>query len=323
MGPNIDAGIIKRVLHAGTKPAKFKTGSKVHFHFQTRLRNQEKTIIDDSKKIGDGKPMHIILGKKFKLEVWEAIIQKMAVKEVAQFIVDKSLVMQYPFVSKTLRDAQVPAEHRKGHCCAMTLQQAGIGYDDLNNLMKDPCDLEFTIELVNVEDPDGYHKESWQLNDEEQLQRVNQLKDLGNVQYKQMNPQAASDMYAEAIGLLERLMIKEKPHTEEWENLNKMKLPLLLNYSQCKLGEGDYYSAIEHCSSVLQVEPDNVKALFRRGKAHVGAWNPVEAREDFEKVIQLDKSLGCVVKKELDNLDELVKLKNDSDKEKLKGLFNK
>lgn len=48
-------------------------------------------MLDDSRKMGKGEPLHIILGKKFKLEVWEVILQKMALNEVAQFTVDKSV----------------------------------------------------------------------------------------------------------------------------------------------------------------------------------------------------------------------------------------
>lgn len=39
----------------------------------------------------------------------------------------------------------IPHEERKTHCCAMTLQSEGVGYEDLNVFLKNPCDLEFTI----------------------------------------------------------------------------------------------------------------------------------------------------------------------------------
>jgi hypothetical protein len=45
--------------------------------------------VDDSRKLG--KPMEMVLGKKFKLEVWEVIVQMMALNEVATFTVDKSV----------------------------------------------------------------------------------------------------------------------------------------------------------------------------------------------------------------------------------------
>lgn len=46
-------------------------------------------MIDDSKKIG--RPMELIIGKKFKFEVWEAIVKKMSLNEVAKFRVEKSV----------------------------------------------------------------------------------------------------------------------------------------------------------------------------------------------------------------------------------------
>lgn len=66
---------------------------------------------------------------------------------------------------------------------------------------------------------------------------------------------------------------------------------------------------------------ENVKAHFRRAKAHVGAWNPAEAMKDFEKVMVLDSSLTTTVKKELQTLEELIKRKDGQDKEKFKKLF--
>jgi AH receptor-interacting protein len=260
--------------------------------------------------------------KKFKLEVWEVIVQKMALNEVAVFTVNKDLVLQYPFVSKTLRDVNVPREERRSHCCAMTIQTEGVGYNDLNDILKDPSDLEFTIELLKVEQPEDYEKESWQMNEDEKLKLVPQLKELGNEEFKKRNYQTASDHYAKAIGIIEQLMIKEKPHETEWDELDKMKVPLLLNFAQCKLSLGDFYPVIEHCTTVIKTDPDSVKAYFRRAKAHVGAWNTKEAFEDFRKVIELDPSLTTAVTKEMAALEELIKKKDSEDKQKLKNLFN-
>ena len=64
---------------------------------------------------------------------------------------------------------------------------------------------------------------------------------------------------------------------------------------------------------------DNVKALFRRAKGHIGAWNPEEAKKDFAKVVQLDKTLDKAVKKELKVIADLEKAKAAEDKAKLQG----
>ncbi|XP_015180137.1 PREDICTED: aryl-hydrocarbon-interacting protein-like 1 [Polistes dominula] len=312
--------IIKTVIHAGTKNVNFFPGTKVIFHFKTTKCDTNKTVIDDSRILGS--PMELILGKKFKLEVWEVIIQKMALNEVACFKVDKSLVTSYPFVSKTLREVGKPqSEKRSHHCCGVTLQNEGIGYEDLNELIKYPQDLEFTIELTQIILPNEYEKETWQMTEDEKLKSVPELKEKGNIFYKNQNYDIASEMYAKAIGILEQLMLAEKPNDEEWLMLNKMKVPLLLNYSQCKLKNEEYYSVIEHCTTVLKTDPDNVKALYRRGKAYIGTWDEDKAIKDLKRVAELDPSLQKTIDKELKVFATVIKNKDKTQQQKLAQMF--
>ena len=49
----------------------------------------DKTVVDDSRKWTA--PMEIIIGKQFKLEVWELCLQTMAVGEVASFKVKQQV----------------------------------------------------------------------------------------------------------------------------------------------------------------------------------------------------------------------------------------
>lgn len=315
-----DEYIVKTVLHTGTKMINFIPGTKVIFHFKTTKCDSDKSVIDDSrlKEI----PMELVLGKKFKLEVWEAIVQKMALNEVAHFKVHKSLVTAYPFVSKTLREAGKPeAEKRSHHCCGVTLQNEGIGYPDLNELIKYPQDLEFTIELIKVILPDEYEKESWQMTEDEKLESIPHLKEKGNVLFREKKYDSASMEYAKAIGMLEQLMLAEKPNDREWLSLNRMKIPLLLNYSQCKLFNKEYYAVIEHCTTVLKTEPDNIKALYRRGKAYIGAWDETNAIRDLKRAAELDPSLCNTVERELQAFAATVKKKDSVQKEKLSKMF--
>lgn len=69
MDNNINNALIqKETLFAGTKYIELVAGTKVKFNFETRRADTSK-IIDDSRKIN--KPFELVLGKKFKLEVWE------------------------------------------------------------------------------------------------------------------------------------------------------------------------------------------------------------------------------------------------------------
>lgn len=64
---------------------------QAHFHFQTYKVGKERVLIDDSRKIGKKEPMVLVIGHKFKLEVWETIVKMMAVGEVASFQVKKEV----------------------------------------------------------------------------------------------------------------------------------------------------------------------------------------------------------------------------------------
>ncbi|XP_065083417.1 AH receptor-interacting protein [Ochlerotatus camptorhynchus] len=318
MDPCVDeAKIVKEILHAGTKVVPFCDGTKIKFHYQTR--KLDGTVLDDSRDTA--KPMELVLGKQFKLDVWEVCVQKMAVHEVAKFRCDKSLLQQYPFVAKTIRDSLKPTDQRK-HCCGMTIQNEGIGYKDLDEIFNNPQDLEFILEVLSIERPEEYQKDSWQLNDEEKLDQVQRQREKGNECYARKDYEGATEAYSFATGLVEQLMLKEKPNESEWCELARLKVPLLLNYSQCKLLDNDYYAVIEHCSEVLdKYDNANVKALFRRAKAHVGAWNPDRAKEDFQRAAELDPTLAGAVGKELKNLQEMIRLKDVEDKLKFQKLF--
>jgi len=320
--------IQKKVLHSGKGDIPlFKAGTKVNFHFVAKLLDNDRTLLDDSRKWTQ--PMELIFGKKFKLECWEMALETMRVGEVASFTTKRVYTHNYPTVVKTLRDNFLPGakgkdgHSHKAHMCGMMAMQAegGLGYDDLNALMKSPEDLEFIFEVLTVSQPEEYTKESWQMEAGEKLESVPGLKAEGNALFKEKNYVEAAEKYRSAIGRLEQLMLREKPGEPEHQDLLDLKVPLLSNFSQCQLFLGDYYQVIEHCTEVLNLQPENVKALFRRAKAHKGAWNPSEAKKDFKTVVQLDESLAAACNKELVEIEKMEKMKDLEDKEKMTKLF--
>lgn len=296
------------------------------------------TIIDDSKQYSNDKPMELIVGKKFKLEVWERALKTMWLHEVAKFSVVKELLYDYPLTAKQLREYYEATRtkccskegddhhhhHNKDkpmrqHCCGFNVLENGLGYSDLDALLKDPKPLDFIFELVRVEQPGEYQKESWALSDEEKIQKIPKLKDEGNVLFKEKNYSEAIKKYEEAIGYLEQFMLREKPNDIEWNELNEQKLPILLNYSMCKFHLKEYYSCIEHCSKIIEYQPANVKALYRRAKAHSAVWDIKEAKEDFEMCRKYDPTLSDDVENQLKYLNQQVLKREREQREKLKG----
>merc|ERR550519_2578189 len=89
------------------------------------------------------------------------------------------------------------------------MAEGGIGYDDLNQLIKSPEDLEFIMELLSVEQREDYDREAWQMEPEEKLMSAPQLKEEGNKLFREQKMEEASLKYGEAIGRLEQLMLRE------------------------------------------------------------------------------------------------------------------
>eukprot|EP00794_Sanderia_malayensis_P013957 gene13957-15413_t len=340
-------GVTKNVLSPGRGEIPlFIDGTKATFDFRTFLDDEDKTEIDDSKVFGE--PFVLLFGKKFKLEVWEDLIQTMRIGEIASFHCKSYVSMRhweygsfqqdlvcafaehvktYPVVSKSLRDikkkkdGKLDENEKQHHSCAFDAIHRGIGYADLDNVLRNDIDLIFEILLIDVKQPGSYEQELWTMTSDERFKKIPELKELGNKQFKDGNYEKAAEYYSQGLGCLEQLVMREKPGDEEWKKLDDMKVPFLLNYSQCKLHSQDYYQVIKHTSTVLERHPENVKALFRRAKAHAAVWNPDEAVKDFQQAMQLDSSLTKCITKELQKIQDASQEKLDSDKQKWKSLF--
>lgn len=63
-------------------------------------------------------------------------------------------------------------------------------------------------EIIKVEQHEDYEKETWQMNEEEQLQLIPKLKEQGNEEFKKKNYAKAGELYAKAIGILENFMLR-------------------------------------------------------------------------------------------------------------------
>ena len=233
--------------------------------------------------------------------------------------------MEYPKVSVALREMAQAKEGRhiphKHHCGLSALQ--GTGHHDLDKILADMSPLCFELELLRVDHPGEYKQDHWAMSDVEKNTAIPKLKEEGNLLYKQGNLEAASQKYYEALSYLEEQLIKEKPQCEDWQRIATRKVPLLLNYAQCKMIGKEYAEVIRHTSMALEIEVDNVKALFKRGMAFSACWDVEGAKRDLERVTKLKPSLTRAVEKELHKLANRVKEKDDDERKRLQGkMFN-
>ncbi|XP_024859917.1 aryl-hydrocarbon-interacting protein-like 1 isoform X3 [Kryptolebias marmoratus] len=311
-------GVQKKILAGGKGPLPhFPPGTKLVFHFQTLLDNFERTVVDDSRLAG--RPAEIIVGKMFKMEVWEPMLTSMRVGEVAEFWCDAVHTGLYPIVSKGMRliaQGKDPLEGQR-HTCGMgnLFHYHSTGFPELDEIMRTPQPLIFIMELLQVGDPLSYHRESWMMDKDEKLQTVPALHMQGNALVKQKQFREAASKYKEAVLLLKTVQSREMPGDVDHINLGRMIVPLELNYCQCMLELEEYYEVIEHTTELLEKHKDCVKGYYKRAKAHAAVWNEKEAQRDFRMVAQLDITLSSLVHRELKALSECMKEKYWEEKE--------
>ncbi|XP_065562455.1 AH receptor-interacting protein-like [Artemia franciscana] len=295
--------ITKKILHPGRAPApELVKGAKVCFHFQTRIASNDDShngeIVDDSRKFGQ--PFELLIGKEFKLEVWESAVRMMGIGEVAIFSVEPNLVSSYPFVSKTLRDMynKTSANKSNHHCCGMLMtDNATIGYEDLDQLLKEPKQLEFTIELLSVELPGDYNKEIWQMEPDEKLSNLSKIKESGNELYKNKEYELEKLLSVELPGDYNKEIWQMEPD-EKLSNLSKIKESgnELYKNKEYELAAEQYSMALGTLEQLmLREKPEELewKELDRKQIPFFMnyAQCKIQMKQYYEAIEQLDKVL--------------------------------
>lgn len=72
------------------------------------------------------------------------------------------------------------------------------------------------------------------------------------------------------------------------QDLTLLKAVLYNNLASCYLKNGSYESVIDLCEKVLNVDANNVKALYKKGMAHIEENDFEKAHNCFQKVLQLE-----------------------------------
>lgn len=333
--------IIKReILYPGKNDfGELEPEAKLIYHFQTVIiqsKGSEPKTIDDSRQMTGNQPVETIYGKQFKLPIWESCLSAMRKGEICRLTVRDDpithyICLNYVATSKCFRkhygtkpticDQGEHENSMSSHNCSMSLRNSP--YKDLNDMIQSPPEIfEFTFELVDVIPPKSYTKELWQMTDSEKIIALPTYRENGNRYYAEQNYDSAVSSYTKGITVIESLMIKEKPKDDDWNRLNDMKIPFLLNLAQVRLSQGECYECIKYTDEVLKRDPENIKALFRRAKAHAGVWNLDEARKDFEKCMEIDRDMTKTITKCFQELKIREMSRDKEDREKFGKMFS-
>ena len=198
------------------------------------------------------------------------------------------------------------------HTRGFSIMRPCIGYPELYH-RKSPMG----IDLLPLEQPDEYKLCTWALSDKEILEELPKLDDTAIFLYHRGNFGGAADAYRKALDSLDQIWLKERPHTTKWKILQEMKVPLQLNYAQCKFCLREYDEVVTLTTSVLEFDRDNAEALFQRADAHLSMYNLVQARRDYERVIMQKSTLAETAESQLTELKKAVQAFVEDEKRKL------
>ncbi|RWR77740.1 peptidyl-prolyl cis-trans isomerase FKBP42 [Cinnamomum micranthum f. kanehirae] len=180
------------------------------------------------------------------------------------------------------------------------------------------ADLLYEVELVGFDEANEGKARS-DMTVEERIGAADKRKMEGNAYFKDDKLEEAMQQYEMAIAYMGddfmfQLFGKYR------DTALAVKNPCHLNMAACLIKLKRYEEAIGQCSIVLSEDENNVKALFRRGKARAELSQTDAAREDFQKARKSapeDKAIA----RELRLLAEHDKAVYQKQKEIYKGIF--
>mmetsp|Transcript_104021 Transcript_104021/g.294716 ORF Transcript_104021/g.294716 Transcript_104021/m.294716 type:complete len:672 (-) Transcript_104021:154-2169(-) len=141
----------------------------------------------------------------------------------------------------------------------------------------------FTVELKYFEK----NLRRWNMSNEEKLRVAGARKEVGAKLFKAQRYELALDKYKKVATMVHDGELN-KTHDELKQQAAELKRLAELNKAACYLKLGDNTNTLATCNSILKEDHCNVKALFRRAKAHYGRNEHVEALRDLERVLELD-----------------------------------
>eukprot|EP00186_Timspurckia_oligopyrenoides_P001342 CAMPEP_0182452450 /NCGR_PEP_ID=MMETSP1172-20130603/44251_1 /TAXON_ID=708627 /ORGANISM="Timspurckia oligopyrenoides, Strain CCMP3278" /LENGTH=545 /DNA_ID=CAMNT_0024650283 /DNA_START=133 /DNA_END=1770 /DNA_ORIENTATION=+ len=178
--------------------------------------------------------------------------------------------------------------------------------------------LEFELELVSFQRA----KETWSMSFEEKIEVLKQRKTKGNELFKASRPKLAMKSYERAIGFFEYSTSELSP--EMRKEVNVLLVQCHLNMAACyeQLGDGSVDKVLHHCGKALDLEPSNVKALYRQAGALMKSEEYIKAEACLKHALEVSPGNAAVTARLKQNREKQ-KAQDARDKRMFKTMFSK
>lgn len=140
---------------------------------------------------------------------------------------------------------------------------------------------------------------------EKRLERAAELWEQGKVKFREGQFDSAFKDFDNGLYHLdfEELSYNFELQDTHREQIERIRVPLWLNTAQCLINLDRSKEALPHLDKVLKMEPNNVKALYRKAKVDQALGETELAFKGFKKAFELDKT-NVQVRRALAQLQE-------------------
>jgi len=310
-----NGSLLKRVLRAGSGQ-QATSGDRVKIHYEWRLSGSD-AVIDSSRELGA--PFQFTVGENEVILAWEKAILSMQCGEKADLIIRPDLA----YGQAGCGGGVVPAAEEDGPeapgslRCRLELLELSRGGDG----------------AFGVEDGDET------LSPEEALQRALRAKDGGNNHFRAGELQVAAEAYKTALQLLgfapdkgiedpqQAEAVKEQEEAR-WSDVarhearDKLMLTCCLNLAQCELKMERFIQAFQHASAAVSMEPNNSKALYRRGSAALSNGLYDQAHADLTRAAKVEPR-NAEIRAQLQTCQQRARESEQRDRSTFGGMFGR
>ena len=216
---------------------------------------------------------------------------------------------------------------KQGEKCQLEITDYGL-LQESEQLLKhlgvaalpEDCKVIYKIHLVSFE----RGRDFWELSDQDRLEIAKRYKETGGELFKLEKMKGASICYSKALKYLipvdPDIQLEVEQLQEYEKEIFSLQSVLMLNLAACQLKFLQYPNVVKNCTRVLEMEADNVKALYRRGQALVAMNDFDQAREDLTKAKKLEPS-NKAIEEQLKLLESRQQAHNAKYKDALKSMF--
>jgi len=199
------------------------------------------------------------------------------------------------------------ASMKKGELSKFTIDpDYGYGKAGGGDSIPGNATLIFEIEFLDAKDKP---KTKWDYSEVERAELAKQYKTEGNELWKNKKADEALKQWELALDYMEGIQDKE---SEAFE------ISVRLNLSLVNKNIANFKKAIEHADAALRLNPQNVKALYRRAQARIGQSDYDLAKADLKQALEKEPD-NQDIKSELKSLEARIR---EAEKRE-KSMFNK